>query len=1428
MKGGEALPSQGRRLLGFSDSRQGSARLAVRLQQEAERNRVRSILYHALASERRIPDTAELEKQVAALKAHDDPTLRGILIQKEAELSRARRESGLGTLSWNGAMEALKGDSSLQRMRQYFRETAYISSTPDEFARFCLYREFFRRPKRMNSAETMGLICLRYPELEGKPVPKEWTLGKEDWTAFLKLFVDYFIRDVSAVNVDDDYLWWMGIPVRKRYVQGPGFRGKSTHRQRLWPAVRPGTRPSRLPRLLQAAAGWDDSQAAIDRINEAMERAWDALRPHLQQAEDGFLLKLDEITVLSELPSGQICPNTSRVLDTTLRGISPYLPERGAPELCAKFLPPRVPKAYWRDESGAVADRDEITAWLETDKEVKSARKLGVWSNLNDRTAANTPYFEAAEHSAQIDGGRLRDLETRFKNGKVNVLSCSTTMEMGVDIGGLSAVIMNNTPPSSANYLQRAGRAGRRGEGVSFAVTLCPSSPHGEQVFENPLWPFTSTIGAPKVGLDSERLAQRHVNALCLGTFLDTHDVRRLRTRWFYEGDESGTSPGRQFVEWCRLKAEENEKFVSGLRNLVHGTAADSRSTTGLLERTANALDAAMGAWLREVEALRRDAEQYGGDEESRPPALLAIERQLRRLEEEYLLSELANRQFLPSYGFPTGVVSFIPTTLDDLRQKEKDRKSREEALGKRLGYPSRQLEMAIREYAPGAEVVMDGRVYRSAGVTLNWHIPPGIENANEVQALRHVWRCRRCGITGDAIAEPPEQCSLCDGPLDKEKYLEPAGFAVDIREHPHNNIVSPMFMPVDPPWISCPTPDWASFADPRIGRFRYTDSGHLFHGSRGVTGHGYAVCLRCGRAASEVGSMSKTGIPEAVQEGHSRLRGGKKRDGTDICDGTGFTIQRGLSLGGSRTTDVFELQLEGLEDSGSALSIGIALRRAFCRRLGIEEQEVGVNVRPAKGADESILQSIFLYDSATGGNGYVSGLRDHVAQALRECVQVLDCAKECDAACHGCLLTFDTQYDSAKLNRHEGLAFLTTDRLAGLALQEHELILGENSRVLTRPLYRHLAEVAGEPDIKEVRIWFGDNAKVWDVEAFPLYRHLLRWLDNGQCIRLFVTPETWTRLNEGSLHALGGLVSAGQGNIKVHRAEGPNTQYGHGALVAAAGGPERCVKWAVPRKHWPAMNETWGQLLTEGNGVYAVFSNGLPKIQTAAVADEELRSPPEGTEAIVQIKNEMNGSIEGFGSRFWTHVLGQCVTLENEFKRRGCLNRVSYCDRYIGTPWAIVLLREILLELVRDGRADPRTTLKLLTRDLRSNYRSGRPGGYVADSFMDEATRKRLFETALEAGRGNLCWRGRIDFETGPTPHFRELALEWEDDTAWLLKLDQGVGYWRCRPSAEFPFNTRTDEQLARMNHIAKRHRVVSQGVFPTYIYVGKGSASQ
>ena len=1415
------LPSRGKRLLGFSDSRQGSARLAVRLQQEAERNRVRSVLYHALAAERKVPDTAGLEEEVEALRESGNPALRSILERKEADLARARAASGLGMLPWRAAIDRLKGDSSLRRMHRCFGKTTYLHADLDEFAEFCLYRELFRRPKRMNSAETMGLISLRYPELEGKEPPPGWPLRLEDWPVFLKLVLDFFVRDVSAVNVEDAYLRWMGIPVHRRYVQGPGYGAELTDRQRAWPAIRSKTRPGRMPRLLREAAGLDQLPSSNDRVNEAFEQAWRILRPYLQAVGDGYLLKLDEVAVLSELPSGAICPYTARVLDATLNGLSPYLPEYGAPERCKVFDPPRVPKAYWRDSSGREADREEVMDWLEADPKVRRARELGVWSNLNDRVASNTPYFEAAEHSAQIDGQRLRDLEQRFKSGELNVLSCSTTMEMGVDIGGLSAVTMNNAPPSSTNYLQRAGRAGRRGEGVSFAVTLCPSSPHGEQVFENPLWPFTSTVSVPRVALDSARLVQRHVNSLCLGAFLDGRDVRRLKTGWFFQDDGSGSSPGRQFVGWCRSDAEEDAWLSSGLTRLVQGTVLAASTAERLLASAAEALARSMGAWQREAGALRKDAEQFGDERSAaRAPAVIAIERQLSRLEEEYLLSELANRQFLPGYGFPTDVVSFIPTTIDELKRQRAVRDGREEALGKRLGYPSRQMEMAIREYAPGAEIVMDGRVYKSGGVTLNWHLPPGVEGVSEVQALRHVWHCQHCGATGDAPS-PPDRCPACEGSIKATKYLEPAGFAVDIRHSPHNNVVSPSFVPVEPPWISCPTVEWVSFADPRTGRFRYADSGHLFHGSRGLNGHGYAVCLRCGRAASEVGAASERDVPDALQDGHPRLRGGKKHDGSSRCTGTGFAIQRGLSLGGSRTTDVFELQLFGLQEPGTALSLGIALRRAFCGRLGIEEEEVGVCVRQGRASDETTLQSIFLYDEATGGNGYVAALRDHVAGALRESIRVLDCGKKCDAACHGCLLTFDTQYDSAILDRHEARSFLTDERLAGLALDERRQLLGPDSQVLTRPLHRHLPEVAGERGVAEIRLWVGGDPDTWDVEAFPLYRSVFRWVDDGRLVRLLIAPDTLTGLDDGVRHSLATLVAAGQGRIEVHGAAAPTPDSKNGVVVAAAGS----IQWASSSEVAPPMNDTWGQFPEDGWLVYARTGYPFPKIETPAVALDELRPQPEGTLAMLPIRKEFDGRIDGFGSRFWSAVEDRCGPLKDQLEQGGPITEVCYSDRYVSSPWALLLIREVLLDLVRRERADSGTAFQVFTRELRGDGRPIRDGLSIGDAWPDDDVRESFFMESFRVGRGHLQWEGPLAIETGPAPHFRELRLNWADGVAWTLKLDQGVGYWRCRPSAGFPFGRKASEQLQSFNDIAAQCRATSRGVHPTYIYVAPAS---
>ena len=153
--------------------------------------------------------------------------------------------------------------------------------------------------------------------------------------------------------------------------------------------------------------------------------------------------------------------------------------------------------------------------------------------------------------------------------------------------------------------------------------------------------------------------------------------------------------------------------------------------------------------------------------------------------------------------------------------------------------------------------------------------------------------------------------------------------------------------------------------------------------------------------------------------------------------------------------------------------------------------------------------------------------------------------------------------------------------------------------------------------------------------------------------------------------------------------------------------------------------------------------------------------------------------------------------------------------------------MREILLELVREGWADSNTCLNVLTRKFQDGRRTNLSPKLVSDQFKDELERRDLFVAALERGRGGLSWMGPVELEAGPAPHFRELRLEWEGAAAWSIKLDQGVGYWRCRPSGDFPFSRNVQEQVKALNDIAKRHKAVARGGYPTYIYLAQASVS-
>ena len=595
--------------------------------------------------------------------------------------------------------------------------------------------------------------------------PSSWRareLPAADWRTFLAVALDHMVRANGAVEMPEGLWRWLGVPWRARYLQGPHADVPRDGRVIRWPQIRKGASRSRLVWLLSTYLGLNqDAQADADAINEVLGSAWRQIRRLLVESELGFQLDLKRAAVLREVGTAWRCPVTQRVLPRAVGGITPYLLGAGGGALsrCDRVTMPRLPRGFWRDEDGREWSGAEIDSWLQEDDLVQAARRQGVWGDMNDRIARRAPYFVVVEHSAQLSSARLQEYEERFKKGNVNLLSSSTTMEMGVDVGGLTAVCMNNAPPSPSNFLQRAGRAGRRGEGAAASLTVCPATPHGEAVFRDPMWPFRALVAPPRVALDSERIVSRHVNSLLLGRYLAGQDAHRLSSGWFFEASSGEAhSPARRFATWLRRGARD--EVIRAVRSLTQRTVLAGRATPRLLDAAAVQIETILDRWTLELRALqeqqREDADRAGND---RSAVQLAIERQLERLRDEYLLRELITRRFLPAYGFPTGVVPFVNTTRRSLARSASRRVGSEGRFGSSRGYPSRQLGIAVREYSPGAGVVLDGRVYECGGVTLNWHIPagrnghPGDAGLQAFLALQTLRRGRRRRPSGPPLS---------------------------------------------------------------------------------------------------------------------------------------------------------------------------------------------------------------------------------------------------------------------------------------------------------------------------------------------------------------------------------------------------------------------------------------------------------------------------------------------------------------------------------------------------------------------------------------------------------------------------------------------------------------------------------------------------
>lgn len=1035
---GDSVLMEGRRLLTFTDSRQGTARGAARMYDSALRDYIRYVVPQLLP---RPLTLGEIEfsrgkvLQIQAELAHATAPLEREDLASQLEKHEARLK-GSHPQTWPEIQSRLAHQPEIDStIAPYFSELMGPTSA-GIVSRLLLLRELYRRPKRTNSLETLGLVSICYPGIEkitAGQLPSAWVeIGGDvgEWKSFLKIYMDFVIRENACVELSEDEKYWIGTRFSRKYLVDRIEKGEKKGNRFQWPRLDSETGSggrARLPRLLRAAFPGMRPQL-VSEVLDAAKRSLISSEHLLNVEGRGHCLRWSTVS-LSRPTQLWLCPVTRRLLDTVLRGVSPYHQADGVPIACEPVSLPVPQYTFWQ-RAGVSVPVPEREQWLEESRRDHPLVRLGLWPEALNRALVGTRFYAAREHSAQIDQRQLDRLTAEFQAGNLNVLSCSTTMEMGVDIGSLAVVAMANPPPTVANYLQRAGRAGRRGETRALAYTVCRDEPRSLGIFKDPAGFLATSIRPPVVQLGSPVIVQRHLNAWLLREFISAQgnggEIMKMTVGGFFGLEapvkEQAGSDTRDQAPFQMLMAflQETSNFKpaahDAIRVMLERSSLAGVALQPLLEAARQAFQSAATSWYAEWDSAKTHWDAVPATQKE---ARNALSYRLVRMGKAYLLQFLTIRGVLPARGFPVDVRELLIVKSDVGRAEMSER----ESLSNRS--LSRELAVALREYQPGANVVVGGAVYRVGGLTMNWQRPAGAMAPGEIQDLR--WRliCQSCSEVTDR-PERPDACSVCGQVVDEHtpgifEYIVPAGFVVPLGAKPNDDVSRPTYIPGEMPRFSVRNADGSHVIRRALasqaGWSRVGRSAEVYHHTFGQEHSGFSLCLACGWC--EPGSTS----PE--KGGGYRHRQPFTDRWCEPAQESGWLVKWLGALGATTRTDVLEYLLvpsvDGapLSDQAVAATLAVLLRNVAARRLGIDLGELGFAVQRVLMQGNAGL-AVIIFDRASGGAGYVSRLENNVEELLSAAiVEAAACPASCDSACPECLLSHETRDVADVLDRH-------------------------------------------------------------------------------------------------------------------------------------------------------------------------------------------------------------------------------------------------------------------------------------------------------------------------------------------------------------------------------------------------------------------------
>ncbi len=699
-------------------------------------------------------------------------------------------------------------------------------------------------------------------------------------------------------------------------------------------------------------------------------------------------------------------------------------------------------------------------------------------------------WMVAREHTAQLDSLTAAGYQNLFMEGGIDVLSCSTTFELGVDLGELESILMRNVPPTPANYAQRAGRAGRRLGGAAYVVTYAQRRSHDLTYYNSPLRMISGRVRPPSFRIDNEKIVRRHVYAEAFAAFFRENEeafgdgsVRSLF------GDDERC---RDAVAGMReLLGRRPRELREGLTRIVPESL---RATLGIVDWSwADALITGRPLSLETVQLeYQRDCDYYrelerqasGTSSHKRAGLYQYIRRTIQRRQ---ILGVLANRGLYPKYGFPVDVVG-LDISPDAMAQIPREgRGAQLDDFGLEL---QRDLKLAIADYAPGSEVVAGGYVWTSAGLKVLpdrrlEEISYLVCSCGALQIVSPDYHAESCGYCGEALAQTPVRRYVRPeyGFVTSNQAPRPVSTRRPTRQYATRVAFANYIDEAEPEFSE----RWVGIqvGRPRPARFVSVNGG--------MADRGFRFCQQCGFAAPILAGRGA--------RGHERPSGGH-------CNGE---ISAGVALGHDFITDVLELRLRSsrIRETRHWWSAAYAIAEGASMALGIKREDIDIAVRGIVGGG----QSVFLFDSVPGGAGHTVRIHQHLGLVLQDALRrVKDCSCEEETSCYECLRTFSNQRLHARLSRGAAKEFLemALGPEGPLGPRVQEDVLAMISDLNLRAVVRGFVE-AGVP-VPEIGFEYVDGSGrvigEWEV-AWPEFRVAITLVDGEKD----VLADGWTVL---------------------------------------------------------------------------------------------------------------------------------------------------------------------------------------------------------------------------------------------------------------------------------------------------------------------------